>query len=614
MRTTDKANIASRHASLDVRLRATKFRKSTKTMGAKEENARHWITFYRRNWDIFAMRVLQVPLKPFQRIMLYLIGVSDVFWTICSRGLSKSTICGLAAIIRCMLYPYSEVVITASTIEQANRLVCKRIEGDIIKKLSPYLLHCMEKDYIIISRPSGDSYLVRFTLNNSTIQVMVAGDSSRGERATMMIYEEARLVKKNIVDSVFEKMGHPRGAIFLQDPVYANNPRWQEEAQSVFLTSSGWEYEWFWKEYKKCFVGYFNDKRLRNNVFAGDIFLAIDNGLKTWGDFRKGKRSSEMEHRKEDLNELFRENSNGFFTNQSFAENRTIEQGFVPPSPVDIYMNNDLHNKPKADTEIRLVVVDYAFANTTSQQKNDNTFIMCMSLHWKGNRFERHVDYVAQHEASDSIGASQHARILRALYDADYFIPDSRNGGEVLFNEITTPLGDTPYGNLIDTRGLTISDETELQVVPDNKLADFKRRTVDPNAIPCVIPFVATDVTPIWVSLKRQLTANNIKFLIPTEQKQELLENTGEYFKLNAGELADVLLPYAETDEMIKEAINLTAEFRKDKIFLSEPRSGTKDRIVVLSYANFIADKIENQWCRYSVSETESIEDIQLVF
>ena len=91
---------------------------------------------------------------------------------------------------------------------------------------------------------------------------------------------------------------------------------------------------------------------------------------------------------------------------------------------MDIYLNRDMGNPPKEDTEIRLVISDYAFANTTSKQANDNTIIMCMSLHWKGNRFERHVDYIEGHPASDSLGAADRAREIYWDYEADYLIPD----------------------------------------------------------------------------------------------------------------------------------------------------------------------------------------------
>lgn len=58
----------------------------------KEERTKNmikWVTFYRRNINLYVEHRLQVRLHPFQHIMLYLMGVSEVFFAICSRGLSK---------------------------------------------------------------------------------------------------------------------------------------------------------------------------------------------------------------------------------------------------------------------------------------------------------------------------------------------------------------------------------------------------------------------------------------------------------------------------------------------------------------------------------------------
>ena len=171
--------------------------------------------------------VLGIKLRPFQMIMIYLMGISNVFFAICSRGLSKSFMAGLGAICKMNLYPYSEIVITSSTVSQANKLADKKIRDEIIKKLSPYLLYMYEHEYIVITKPD-DGTRIENKLNGSTIVVLPCVESSRGERATLLIYEEVRLLKKGILDAVFEKMPHPRQAKYLDNPLYAENPRWVE--------------------------------------------------------------------------------------------------------------------------------------------------------------------------------------------------------------------------------------------------------------------------------------------------------------------------------------------------------------------------------------------------
>ena len=173
----------------------------------------------------------------------------------------------------------------------------------------------------------------------------------------------------------FEKMAHPRQAMYMQFEQYSSNPRWQEQAKSIYITSARFKSEWFWKTFKDCVTGYYMDKNLRYNIFATDIFTAIDNGLKTKGDYFKAiKMSSELDFRMEDLNEMIGESEDAFFGLKEFRNNQTLEKCFKPPTVTDLYMDNDLGNAPKHPSkEVRLVVVDFAFANTTNKKTKRTT-------------------------------------------------------------------------------------------------------------------------------------------------------------------------------------------------------------------------------------------------
>ena len=602
-----------RRGFMENQLRSTQITATHKPK-EKENNIIEWITLFRRNWHIYVDMVLGIKLRPFQMIMIYLMGISDVFFAICSRGLSKTFIVGLGAICKMNLYPYSEIVITSSTLPQANKMVEDKIRDELIKKLSPYLLYMYDNEYLVITK-SDDGYKIVNTLNGSILRVLPCLDSSRGVRATLLIYEECRLLKKGIIDSVFEKMAHPRQAKYLEKPEYASNKRWLEECQSIYITSARFKFEWFWRTFKDCVTGYYIDNKTRYNIFAGDIFMSIENGLKTWGDYRKSKKmSGEMDFRMEDLNEMVGEAEDAFFTIQSFKDNQVIEKCFRPPTLEQLYIESDLGNLEKEENEIRLIISDFAFANTTSREKNDNTIIVFMSLHWKGNRFERRIDYIEGFPASDSLGAADRIRGLIWDYQADYYILDLRNGGEVLFNYLTIPKENPERGSAWDIHGLGLADK--YQVIPQGKIDDLKSRTVDENYKPCIIPMIGTSElnSVMWVELKKQLSCNNIKFLVTMQDRQSILEDSGEYFKLTSEELANELIPYGQTEELIREAINLKAEFRNDKVKLIEPRSGTKDRAVVLSYGNYIASLIENEWNKQAQTEEIDVSQIQLVW
>lgn len=146
----------------------------------RKENIIEWITLYRRNWNLYAVYRLMISLYPFQHVMLYLMGISNTFFAICSRGLSKTFIVGLGAMIHAMLYPYAEVVITSSTIGQAKKMVEKKMENELCKKLSPVLQYYYEHGDIKFSYTDNE-IKVEFSFNNSFILVLPCLDSSRGE-------------------------------------------------------------------------------------------------------------------------------------------------------------------------------------------------------------------------------------------------------------------------------------------------------------------------------------------------------------------------------------------------------------------------------------------------
>lgn len=174
-----------RRQFLDRQLATTSVCGSSGLSERQKENVKKWITRYRRNWDVFVEEVFQIKLYPIQKIIIHMMGISQEFMAIATRGAAKSFLCGLAALVCFCLYPYSEIVITSSTIPQASKLVEKKIRDELIKKLSPYLLYMYEHEYIVITKSNtsdGGAYTIENKLNGSTISVLACLESSRGKK------------------------------------------------------------------------------------------------------------------------------------------------------------------------------------------------------------------------------------------------------------------------------------------------------------------------------------------------------------------------------------------------------------------------------------------------
>ena len=572
-----------------------KDRKSTKEQ--KKDNIKRWCSIYRRNPSLYLSRHLQIKLHPFQHIMLHLMGISEVFFAICSRGLSKTFLCGAYCFYKCLLFPYSEVHLTSSTISQATKMVKEKMEGELCKKLSPILKYYYEQG--LIEFHYGDEVYVDFTkLNGSKLWVDACADSSRGGRATLLVYEECRLIKKTMIDSVFEKMAHPRQAIFLNNPKYTGNKRWVEECQSVYITSARYKAEWFWRMFKTVVEECYNNRYTEYNFFAADIFVSIEFGLKTISDYFKArKNSAEIEMRMEDLNEMIGEAEDAFFKLDDFKKNQISKIAYRFPTTQQIETNEDLKNRQKQDNEIRLLWIDFAFANTTGAEENDQSVIGCTSIINKNDKWIRLSDYITTHPASDSDGIDLKIREMFWDYHADYIVFDCRNGGEVMYNDLTKPRIH-PYrsSDKWNEHGFTISSDSKFQTCTKAKLDDLKSRTVDPQAIPCLIPMIGTPElnNNMWIDLQKQLRDETVELLIEDINFDQEFSETSEYWSMNSEEKMEIMKPYIMTEALIGEAINLSQEWREGKVRLTEPRTGTKDIIVSYAYGNYVSSLIIN--------------------
>src|SRR3990172_13104355 len=79
-----------------------------------------YVTFYRRNVQLFVEHYFNIKLYPYQRLWLYEMSKCDSYVAICSRAVGKTWLLGVLACARAVLYPNSEIVVVSSTKEQAG--------------------------------------------------------------------------------------------------------------------------------------------------------------------------------------------------------------------------------------------------------------------------------------------------------------------------------------------------------------------------------------------------------------------------------------------------------------------------------------------------------------
>lgn len=584
----------------------------------KKEQIKKWTTFYRRNLEIYVEDRLQIALKPFQRIMLHLMSVSKVFYAICSRGLSKTFTVAIYAVAVCMLYPYSKVIITSSSIDQAAVMVREKIENELIAKLSPVLKYLYEKQLIKI-KSGKDAIEVEFTFNGSSIEVLPPLDTSRGRRATVLIYEECRLLKHTDIKSIFDPMKFPRQAQYLTKPEYAEDPDLLEEATEIYITSARFKIEWFWTKFKEVLQLGYTDTHDTYTVFAGDICTAVLYGLKTMSDWRLiWNNRDDLDTRMEYFNEMVGEIEDAYFTFDLFRRCQTLTKAFRPPDNQQVVDGVELNNRPKGIKETRILSIDFAFANTVKGgEKNDNTIIQCIAGNYSQGHITRKLEYSETWGGGDSETTLRRIRELFWDYKADYIILDLRSGGEVMYNDLTKP-----YSHMVrdpdkwNEHGFTVVEDMGLQLLAENKIKDLRERTIDNEPIPCIIPIQGTPElnSTMWQKLRKTMADGFMKLLIDDAEHQADLEKHKWYLQLDSREKMLMNIAYVQNTLMVNEGINLKPEWREGKLKLREPRNGTKDRMVALSYGNYFLGILEAILAKSDQIPDFSEEDWQNIF
>lgn len=552
--------------------------KSRKIEGDFKHRVKLWVTFYRRNLHRFAEHYGNIKLYPFQKIWLYLMGISDIFVVVASRGISKSWIIALYSICMCILYPGSQIVIAAGSKKQAGLIITDKIQGFFMNK-SPNFAREI-KDV----KANGNDWEVLFH-NGSHIKVVPASDLARGNRATINIYEEFRIIDKKILDSVLSPFLISRQPPYLLKSEYSYLT---EEPKEIYITSAYYKAEWWWDEFKKIVKMHYKDDRA--NFIGFDYLLAVYHGLKTKRQIKKEKEKlDEITFMQEYENIPFGENDNAYFKLDMFKKNRVLKKAFYPLRKDEYNKNKNPHDIKRVDGEIRVLSVDIA---TRKGKENDNTILSCIRAIPTSKGYQREVVYMESHQGENTI--LQTLRIKQVYYDfsADYIVLDLQQAGITIYEQLGLITKDEERG--VEYDAFTVMDSKHI----DNQLyKELQEKTLIINAKPVIFPILATAKlnSNIAVDFRDKLQRGMIKFLIDNVEAEEyLLTHVKEYVRTDDVALKVwYLQPYAQTAEMINETVNLEYSVVSGNIKLQEPSGKRKDRYTSVSYGNYFISLLE---------------------
>lgn len=544
------------------------------------------ITYYRRNFHRCATEYFGFRPHWYQMILLYFLGIVDIFVDIASRATAKSYVIGLYAVIKAVLYPGSLINLTSGTRGEAALLINKKIIGELIPRSAR--LRAEVSDY-----SDHEVYpWVKFH-NGSEITVITLG--KRGNRSTDIVAEEARGIKKQTYDEAMSPTAYIRQPpfILLDDYSKQKNPEVFEKvydnSTEIFITSSVEDSHWVYSLAKDVVKREMNGEKAF--FIAFDYAVSLQCGIRSVEQLMSEKRKLDpVTWLIEYENAVLRANIKAFFDYDMVRNAQVVRKAFYPRRTSDVIMKKpNPYVIPKQKDEVRIITADIAFVDRSA---NDNSCYGCLRLlpdvevygGIQQKVFSVQVPYL---EARKGIELRKQAIRLRQLYadfDADYMVIDVRNGGPDLIDYLCKTLYD---------------DERCIEYPPIKVMNDeVLNRACTSSAAPPVIYAVTASASlnsKIAINFKSMLSEGRAQLLVSKDEGfDEIRKFSQEYIKTNDPDIQLYYeLPYLETMLLFSELINL--EYEKNDlgvIRIKERPSMTKDRYTSISYGCWFAAEL----------------------
>lgn len=169
----------------------------------------------------------------YQRIFLRVVMRHRYVYATFPRAYSKSFLSMMVLMLRCILYPNSQLFVTTGGKEQAASITIAKIEE--ICKLIPQLNNEINWDRGVSKKSKDD---VKYVFKNgSVIDILAARQSSRGQRRTGGLMEECVLIDGDLLNEVIIPTTNV-------DRLLPDGSRHKEEVvnkSQIYITTAGWK-------------------------------------------------------------------------------------------------------------------------------------------------------------------------------------------------------------------------------------------------------------------------------------------------------------------------------------------------------------------------------------
>ena len=539
-----------------------------------------WCAFYRANPARFVLDYLHIQLKLFQKILITMMMRSTVFVFIATRGIGKTYMSAIYSVVRCILYPGTKVCIASGTRGQSINVLEKILLE--LKPNSPELAAEIDEGQ---TKVNGTNAQVVFK-NGSYIKVVTASDTSRGNRANVLLLDEFRLISKDVVDTVLRKFLTQRRMPRYSKLTPEERQREYEKEKNItlYLSSAWWQDSW---AYLKCrdAMRFMLDDTKRQFVCGFPYQLSIQEGLldpELVADEMAETDFSEIKFLMEYCAEFYGSEEGAFFDFESISKTRRIKYPMLPEKLSSKLSAPQLRIQPKQAGEIRLMSADIALM-TSRKHDNDATAIFInQMLPTKAGRYTHNFIYP---DSMEGLRTEDQALTIRKLFDeyqCDYLVLDCQGVGLGVFDCLARDLSDPETGELYPA----------LSCTNDQSMAE---RCTMPNA-PKVIWSIKANAqmnNDCAILLREGLKSGRIRLLTNEYDGEEALASLKGYSNLSPQDRLALQMPYINTTLLVDELVNLQHDESSGKVKIFEKTGMRKDRYSSLAYNYYVATQLE---------------------
>ena len=536
-----------------------------------------WCSYYRANPHRFCKDYLNIDLKLFQKILIFLMMWSNYFMYIASRGQGKTFLTAIFCCVRCILYPETKICVCSGNRGQAI---------EVLEKITTILMPNSANLRLEIdsSNTKGQDAYISFR-NGSRIKVVTANQGARHNRSNCIVIDEFRMVDLNIINTVVRKFNTaPRSPKYLNKPEYAHLA---ERNKELYLSSAWFKGHWSFEKLKAFATNLVDDTK---KYFCCGLpyELAIKENLlsrEQVEDEMSETDFDELSFKMEMECEWYGSAENALFNYEDVAQNRKLKTAVYPD-----YVTKNLSDKrtkipPLAPNEERILSVDVALLASTKHDNDAAAIFINSALPNAQNKYVGNIIYTENHEGLHSDDLSLIIRRLFEQFHCTQLVLDTRGIGISIYDSLCRDIYDNEYG--VTYRALSCCNDSVMAA-----------RCMDKNAPKVIWAINATAQlnNDMVLALREAFKQKRINLLVTEFDAEEILKDYRGYNNLSTEEKVNLQMPYIHTTLLINELINLQSETKGVNIKVKEKSGMRKDRFSSLEYNWWVCMQLEQMY------------------